>query len=219
MTTIPEGAILQRDKKTYAIVPRTPAGLLTPDVLDAISRVCRKYDIPAIKITSGQRMALIGMEADKVEPIWEELKLEVGRATELCVHYVQACPGIEYCKLGLQDSLKLGIEIEQMFHEEPFPAKVKFGVSGCPMCCAESYLRDVGVIGTKSGYTVVVGGNSGGKPRIADVLAESLDRDEVFAIIRKFMEFYRAESGKRLRVSKFINKVGIDAVRAAIFSE
>ena len=30
MADHPKGAILQRDKQTYAIVPRTPVGILTP---------------------------------------------------------------------------------------------------------------------------------------------------------------------------------------------
>ena len=62
MSEHPTGAILQRDKKTYAIVPRTPVGLVTPDDLEALAGVARKYDIPIIKITSGQRFALVGPE-------------------------------------------------------------------------------------------------------------------------------------------------------------
>lgn len=216
MSDEPRGAILQRDKQSYAIVPRTPCGLLTPDVLDAISRVCRKYEVPIIKITSGQRMALVGMKKDDVEAIWEELRLDVGRAVELCVHYVQACPGTAVCRFGLQDSLGLGLEIEEMFVGEDFPAKVKFGISGCPLCCGESYLRDVGVIGTKKGWTLVVGGNSGGHPRIGDVVAEELGKDQIMDLIRRFMKLYREQSGKKLRVSKFVEKTGIEAIKQAL---
>ncbi|MFV0420774.1 NAD(P)/FAD-dependent oxidoreductase [Oleidesulfovibrio sp.] len=216
MTATPDGAILQRDKETYAIVPRTPAGLMTPDQLDAISRVARKYSIPILKITSGQRFALVGMKAEDVEPIWDELSMDIGRATELCVHYVQACPGNSVCKLGVDDSLGLGLEIEKMFQEEPFPAKVKFGVSGCPLCCAESLVRDIGLIATKKGWTVAVGGNSGSKPRVADVIATELSKDETLDLIRRFAEYYRGNSGKRLRVSKFVEKVGIDEIKAAL---
>lgn len=215
-TPEPRGAILQRDKQTYAIVPRTPCGMLTPEILDAISRVARKYGIPIIKITSGQRLALVGMTAEQVEPIWEDLRMDVGRAVELCVHYVQACPGTAVCKLGLQDSLGLGIEIEQTLAEQPFPAKVKFGVSGCPMCCGESYLRDVGLVGTKRGWNVIVGGNSGGHPRIGDVLAEDLTREAALDLVQRFMQMYRDNSGKRLRVSKYVEKTGIEAIRAAL---
>jgi NAD(P)H-nitrite reductase large subunit len=47
-----QGAFVQRDKQTYAIVPRMPMGLVTPDVLETIAAVARKHQIPIIKITS-----------------------------------------------------------------------------------------------------------------------------------------------------------------------
>ena len=64
MPDIPTGAILQRDKETYAIVPRTPVGLVTPEDLEGIVKVARKYSIPVIKITSGQRFALVGIQKE-----------------------------------------------------------------------------------------------------------------------------------------------------------
>ncbi|MFH1540194.1 MAG: NAD(P)/FAD-dependent oxidoreductase, partial [bacterium] len=45
----PNGAILQRDKKSFAIIPRTPLGLVTPDTLERIAAVARKYEVPIIK--------------------------------------------------------------------------------------------------------------------------------------------------------------------------
>lgn len=212
----PKGAILQRDKKTYAIVPRTPVGLVTPDVLEALARVGRKFEIPVMKITSGQRIALVGLEEEQVDAVWDDLKMDIGPAVGLCVHYVQACPGTEVCKFGLRDSLGLGLELEQMFVGKELPAKMKVGVSGCTMCCAESYVRDVGLIGKRSGWTMVVGGNASGRPRIADVLAEDLTRSEVIELVGRFMDYYRDNSNKRSRSSMLLKKVGIDAVKAAI---
>ena len=81
MPDIPKGAILQRDKETYAIVPRTPVGLVSPEDLERIVKVTRKYRIPVIKITSGQRFALVGMKKDDVDKIWEDLGMDVGKAT------------------------------------------------------------------------------------------------------------------------------------------
>ena len=71
MTDHPKGAILQRDKQTNAIVPRTPVGMLTPDDLESLASVARKYQIPVIKITSGQRFALVGIKKEDVERIFE----------------------------------------------------------------------------------------------------------------------------------------------------
>ncbi|BDQ32582.1 nitrite/sulfite reductase domain-containing protein [Pseudodesulfovibrio portus] len=213
---LPKGAILQRDKRTYAIVPRTPVGLVTPEVLEALARVGRKYEIPVMKITSGQRIALVGLEEEQVDQVWEDLKMDVGPAVGLCVHYVQACPGTAVCKLGVRDSLGLGLELEEMFVGKELPAKLKVGVSGCPMCCAESFVRDVGLIGKPKGWTMVVGGNASGRPRIADVLAEQLTRGEAVELVQRFLDFYAENGGKRARSATMLRKIGIDAVKEAI---
>ena len=212
----PRGAILQRDKKSYAIVPRTPVGLVSPEVLEAISSVVRKYKLPITKITSGQRLALIGMQRDEVDRIWNELKMEVGPAIELCVHYVQACPGTEVCKFGVRDSLGMGLKLEKLYVGMDLPAKVKIGVSGCPFCCAESYVRDIGLIGKKKGWLVTFGGNSGGRPRIGDILAEKLDDAEAVTLVQRCLEFYRDNVEKKLRTARLVEKIGIEAIKQAV---
>jgi NAD(P)H-nitrite reductase large subunit len=213
----PRGAILQRDRKTYAIVPRTPVGLISSEVLTAISSVIRKYQIPITKITSGQRLALIGMNREEVDQIWHELKMEVGPAVELCVHYVQACPGTEVCKFGVRDSLGLGLELEKLYVGMDLPAKVKIGVSGCPFCCAESYVRDIGLIGKKKGWVVSFGGNSGGRPRIGDVIAENVSDADAVKLVRQCLEYYRDNVTKKIRTARFVEKVGIETIKKSLF--
>lgn len=210
------GAILQRDKKTYAIVPRTPVGLVTADILETIAKVVRKYQIPIVKITSGQRLALVGLEPEQLEPVWKELGTGIGQATDLCLHYVQACPGNSVCKFGVNDSLGLGLELERDLSGMEFPAKLKVGVSGCPMCCGESYLRDLGFFAKNKGWTVVVGGNAGGRPRIGDVLASDLSREEAVALGLQFLRHYQEKGNPRERTARFLQRVGIEAVKAAI---
>ena len=211
-----DGAILQRDKETYAIVPRTPLGIVTPQVLESIAQAIKKYNIPVVKITSGQRMALVGLKETDVAPAWKDLGMDVGRATELCVHYAQACPGTAVCRFGVQDSLGLAMELEKLFIGMELPAKVKFGVSGCPMCCGESYVRDVGVLGKKKGWTLIFGGNSGGRPRIGDVVAENLGKEETIDLIKKCLEYYAANGKKKERTARFMERIGIDALKEAI---
>lgn len=212
----PRGAILQRDKETYAIVPRTPAGLVSPEILEAISSVVRKYNIPITKITSGQRLALVGIKREDVDHIWQDLKMDAGAAVELCVHYVQACPGTAVCKFGVRDSLGMGLQLEKLFIGMDLPAKVKIGVSGCPFCCAESYVRDIGLIGKKNGWIVTFGGNSGGKPRVGDVIAENVSDVEVVALVQRCLKYYRDNVEKKLRTARFVDKIGIEAIKQAI---
>jgi len=214
----PRGAIIQRDRETYAIVPRTPAGLVSPEHLENIVAVVRRYNIPVIKMTSGQRMVLVGIKEEDVENIWNELGMTVGEATAPCVHYVQACPGTVVCKYGNQDSLTLGLELEEIFLGMDLPAKLKMGVSGCPRCCGESYLRDVGVMGSAKGWTVIFGGNSGGRPRIGDVMAKDLATDDAKDLVRRLLEYYRDNGKPRERTARFVERVGVDAIRKDVLA-
>lgn len=216
MSDAPKGAFVQRDKVTYAIVPRTPMGLVTPEILENIAQVSKKYGIPIIKITSGQRFALVGMKPEMVEEIWTDLGMDVGPAVELCVHYVQACPGTAVCKFGIQDSLGLGGKLEQIFVGKDTPAKAKIGISGCPNNCGESYVRDFGAFGRKSGWTVIFGGNSGGRPRIGDVLAEGLNDEQVVELAKKCFDYYTANARPKERTARFIDRIGIEEFKKAV---
>jgi NAD(P)H-nitrite reductase large subunit len=216
MNIEPKGVVLQRDKETYAIFPRMPVGLLTPENLDKLTLVVKKHGIPIVKVTSGQRIALFGIKGEDVEEIWRELTMETGKPTKFCVHYVQACPGTHVCSLGVQDSLGLGLELEKLFFGMELPAKMKIGVSGCSMTCGESFVRDIGVQGKKDGWTFIFGGNSGGHPRIGDVLAEDLTTDQVLELAKKSMEYYQANGKKRERTARFIERTGIEAMKIAL---
>lgn len=214
----PRGAILQRDRASYAIVPRTPAGIISPEHLENIIKVVRRYNIPVIKMTSGQRMVLVGIKEEDIENIWNELGMTVGQATAPCLHYVQACPGTVTCKYGKQDSLGLGIEVEDIYQEMNLPAKLKIGVSGCPRCCGESYLRDVGIVGDAKGWNVIFGGNSGGRPRIGDVVAKNLTKEEAIDLTRRLLEYYQKNARSGERTARFVERVGFDAIRRDVLA-
>jgi len=173
-------------------------------------------EAPIIKITSGHRLALVGMKGEVVNDIWEDLGMDMGKATELCLHYVQACPGNAVCKFGVQDSLGLGIEIENFFLGMELPAKVKIGVSGCPFCCGESFVRDIGILAKKKGWTLVFGGNSARRPRVGDIIAEDISREEVITLTKSCLEYYAANGKKKERTARFVERIGIEQIKSDI---
>lgn len=213
---VPKGAIPQRGADSYAIIPRLPSGVITADQLEALARAIRQYEIPIAKLTSGQRIALVGIKAGDVPGVWAGIGMGEGRAVKHGVHYVQACPGTAACGYGQQDTLGLGARLEELFDGLDLPAKVKVGVSGCPMCCGESFVRDIGLIGRKNGWTVVFGGNAGGRPRVGDELACGLDADQALALVGRVLEHYRENAKKCQRTARFVEARGIAGVHAAL---
>ncbi|MEN2259307.1 hypothetical protein AAIB48_17860 [Paraclostridium benzoelyticum] len=93
-----KGAVLQRDKKTYAIAPHVPAGLITSDQLRKLADVADKYNVQAIKITAAQRIALVGLEENDIDSAWQDLGMKPGAAIGLCVRSIKTCPGTSFVK-------------------------------------------------------------------------------------------------------------------------
>ena len=195
---------------TYNVLPGTKMGLLSTEYLEKVTEIAKKHNIPFFKITSAQRLAIVGHTQETAEQIWQELGENTGPKKPVGIHYIQACPGIKWCKYGRQDSLELGEKLEKAFADLPLPAKTKVGISGCSLNCCESYVRDIGVFGKKNGWTLVFGGNGGGCPRIADIVAENLSDDEVIELVGKCLEFYRENARKMERTGRFMHRTDID---------
>jgi NAD(P)H-nitrite reductase large subunit len=211
-----KGAILQRDKETYAIAPHIPGGITDTATLRKICDVADKYKVQAVKITSAQRIALVGIKEEDLDDVWADLAQTPGAAIGLCVRSVKICPGTTFCKRGLQDSVGLGLKIDSIYHAMELPNKMKMGVSGCLLCCAESWVKDIGVMGTPKGWKIMVGGNAGIRPRLADVLVEEVaTQEEVLTIVEKIISYYKA-SPKKERIGRIIEEIGIDKFREGV---
>ena len=77
-------------------------------------------------------------------------------------------------------------------------------------------MRDFGAFGKKSGWTVIFGGNSGGKPRIGDVIAERLSNEEVIDLAKRCFGYYAADGKKKERTARFIERIGIEEFKKTV---
>ncbi|OPX65604.1 NAD(P)/FAD-dependent oxidoreductase [Methanoregula sp. PtaB.Bin085] len=218
MTGSTKGALLQRDGKRYAVVTRMPAGIVTPDDLEKIAGIGRKYRVPMLKITSGQRFALIGLEPGDVADVFQELGPLAQPESAPCVKFVQACLGTEMCRYGNQDSIGLARALEERFRDQTFPAKIKIGVSGCQRCCGESQIRDLGIMGTNRGWTVFFGGNAGRKARIGDIVASDLTAAEVMDCAGRLLEYYQRNAHAKERTARFMERIGMETLKSELLT-
>lgn len=214
-----KGAILQRDKTTYAVAPHLPCGVVTPEALRKLADVAEKYGCAAVKVTSAQRIALVGLKEEDVDAVWQDLGMDPGAAVGLCVRSVKACPGTTFCKRGQQDSLGVGMKLDELYHGMELPGKLKFGVSGCMNQCAETCIKDIALVGKPKGWTVMVGGCGGARPRLAETLTEGLSTEDALALVEKVIGYFRENATPRERLGRTIDRVGGDAFRAAVLGE
>ncbi|MBW6409310.1 NAD(P)/FAD-dependent oxidoreductase [Clostridium weizhouense] len=211
-----KGAVLQRDKETYAIAPHLTAGLITPGQLRTIADVADKYNVAAIKVTGAQRIALVGIKEDEIDVVWKDLGMKAGAAVGLCVRSVKICPGTTFCKKGLQDSVAIGSKLDNLYHGKDLPNKLKIGVSGCPQSCADNHIKDIGLFGSGKGWIVQIGGKGGIKPRLADKIAMNVQEDRLFDLVEKIIEVYANNATARERLGDYIDRVGLEEVKRQI---
>ncbi len=211
-----KGAIIQRDKKSFAIAPHLPCGVTTPDQLRTIADIAEKYDAAAIKVTSASRIAIVGIKEDDIDNAWKDLGIPVGHAVGLCVRSIKACPGTTFCRLGTQDSLGMGMKLDELYHGMDLPSKTKMGVSGCNNQCAENCIKDVSLVGKKKGWILYVGGKGTGKPRLADKFAEELSSEQALDLVDKVISYYKENAKKFERMGKMIDRIGLDTLKDAV---
>jgi NAD(P)H-nitrite reductase large subunit len=214
---IPEkGAIVQRDGETYAIKVHMPGGFTNPEELRRVADVAERHGIPEIKITIAQRIALFGIPEEKLDAIRADLgDLDEG-AVGLCIRYVKMCPGATWCKRAQRVTKDIGMEMDRRYHRLKVPWKFKMSVSGCPNDCSESFIRDLGLIGGPGGWKILVGGNGGSRPRMAQLLVEEVATDEeALAVVERLVAWLTAAE-KKCRLGKVIEEMGIEAFRKEV---
>ncbi|WP_247664472.1 nitrite reductase large subunit NirB [Ideonella alba] len=215
-------ANIQKDG-TYSVVPRVPAGEITPAQLITIGQIAQRHKLYT-KITGGQRIDLFGAQAHELPQIWRELVdagFESGHAYGKALRTVKSCVGSTWCRYGVQDSVGMALRLEHRYKGLRAPHKIKFGVSGCTRECAEAQGKDVGVIATERGWNLYVCGNGGMKPRHAELLASDLDEAGLIRAIDRFLMFYIRTADRLQRTSTWRDNLegGLDYLKAVVMQD
>ncbi|MFF2270833.1 nitrite reductase large subunit NirB [Agromyces sp. NPDC058136] len=215
-------ANMQKDG-TYSVVPRIPAGEITPEKLAVIAAVAQEFGLYT-KITGGQRIDLFGARLDQLPEIWRQLVdagFESGQAYGKALRNVKSCVGSTWCRYGVQDSVAMAIRLELRYRGLRSPHKLKFGVSGCARECAEARGKDVGVIATDQGWNLYVGGNGGFQPAHAQLLASDLDDETLIRYIDRYLMYYIRTADRLQRTARWMEDLegGLEHVREVVVDD
>jgi nitrite reductase (NADH) large subunit len=212
-------ANIQRDG-TFSVVPQMKGGVTTPAQLRRIADVAEKYEVPMVKVTGGQRIDLLGVRKEDLPAMWDDLGMPSGYAYGKSFRTVKTCVGSDFCRFGLGDSTRLGIDLETRFQGIESPAKMKLAVVGCPRNCAEAYVKDVGVVAVGNGrWEVYVGGAAGASVRKGDLLATVDSPEAVITLAGRFMQYYRENANWLERTYDFVPRIGLEKIKAVLLDD
>ncbi len=211
-------ANIQKDG-TYSVVPRMFGGVTNAAELRRIADVVDKYQVPMVKVTGGQRIDLLGIRKDDLPKVWQDLDMPDGHAYGKSIRTVKTCVGKEFCRFGTQNSTQLGIDLEKALFGMYSPHKVKLAVSACPRNCAESGIKDVGIIGVDSGWELYIGGNGGIKTEAGEFFVKVQTAEDVAEYSFAFLQLYREEGFYLERTVHYLQRVGLDYIKKAVLED
>ncbi len=211
-------ANIQKDG-TYSVMPRMWGGETSAAELRRIADVVDKYKIPGVKVTGGQRIDLLGVKKEDLQGVWNDIAMPCGHAYGKSLRTVKTCVGSEWCRFGTQDSSQLGRDLERALWRMYAPHKVKLAVSGCPRNCAESGIKDVGIIGVDSGWEIHIAGNGGIKTEVAHFFTKVKTAEEVMEVSGAFLQLYREEGWYLERTTHYVARVGLEHVKKKVLED
>lgn len=192
----------------FPVTPHIPGGLTTPQQLRQIADMADQYG-GSLKIV-GNTITIIGLSLADGEKAIAELGCQKESFIAKAVRSVSFCPGKPHCPRALQDSSALGLALDKEFFGQELPGKLRIAVSGCPNCCVEPLVKDIGMYGTAKGYTLAVGGSSGFHAQVASIAGEKVPAEEIPVIISTMLDYYRTHGKSKERLGEVIDRLGLD---------
>ena len=211
MTATP-GLMIQKDG-SYALTMECPNGCVDPGLLEKVAQAAKEQNA-IVHLTTAQKMMFLGLSEQKAKALMDALE-DAGavfrKARDLS--HPRVCVGKPFCKLAFQDTFELGDILYKELAREPIPPKLKVAVSGCPACCSWANLMDLGFMGVRSGYKVLIGGKGGAAPKIGQEIGTITSPQEAVDILKKLAQLFSEEVKKKSRVDRVVSKIGIEEIK------
>lgn len=208
-------ANIQKDG-TFGVIPRMRGGQTSAAQLRKIAEVAERYEVPLVKVTGSQRLGLYGVKKEDLPKVWDELDMVAAEAYAKAFRSVKTCVGKQFCRFGTQDSMALGVKIEERYEYIDTPHKFKVGISACPRSCVESAVKDFGVIGVENGFQIYIGGNGGTDVKEAQLLTTAETEEEVIEICGAMIQYYRETGIYAERTAPWLERLGFETVQAIL---
>jgi sulfite reductase (ferredoxin) len=174
-------------------------------VLTALGDLVEAHGVDGVRLTSYQKLVVIGVDEEKVEDVVAALdRIGLAARPSNWRRSTMACTGIEFCKLAIVDTKQrahdLVAELERRFPDLDTP--ISINVNGCPNACARTQIADIGLKGQLvmdgdgqqvEGFQVHLGGGIGlintlgKKLRAHKVTSSGLD-DYVTNVVQAYLD-------------------------------
>jgi ferredoxin-nitrite reductase len=223
------GVFPQKQKGLHYIGACVPVGQITPKQMIRLAEIADLYGSGEVRLTVWQNAIIPNVAEGFVTTARKALK-KAGFDTEQS--HVRsgliACTGNSFCKFAQADTKGHALALAEYLEKRvPLDQPVNIHLTGCPNSCAQHYMGDVGLLGTKvkrsgetlDGYHVFLGGGFGKNQAIGRQVFSSIPHDELPPLLEKILRGYlrRREVGESFQA--FTTRHDLNTLQAIFSNE
>jgi ferredoxin-nitrite reductase len=202
-----------------------PVGRLTCDQMRGLASLARRYGSGTIRLTVWQNLLVSDIPAEDVDRVKREVEaMGLGWSATAVRAGLVACTGNAGCRFSASDTKRHAARIAEHLDASGLvlDRPINIHLTGCHHSCAQHYVGDVGLLGTKvaagedmiEGYHLVVGGGVGDDQCLAREVLCDVPAADVAPLLERLLGAYlRRRSGPEETFARFTRRLSVDELR------
>ncbi|MGA9671708.1 MAG: NirA family protein [Terracidiphilus sp.] len=186
----------QRQPGLHYIGISVPVGRLPADQIHALADIAEHYGSGEVRLTVWQNLLIPNILSDHLETVQAAIRavgLDYTAGTVLSG--TVACTGNRGCRFAASDTKTHAVHLANILDSRfTIEQPVNLHVTGCPHSCAQHYIGDIGLLGTKvageEGYQVFLGGGSDQDQGLARELIAAIPYSQLPPIMERLFSEY-----------------------------
>lgn len=199
--------ITRDNKKKKSLTVLLSAGRLPLEILKGVHTLAEEYGL-TVYLSTLQNIRLTDIDP-AVEPDVRARLRAAGASFKRPGMFPvpRVCVGKNHCNLGIIDTEDVSkVILERFRSKKQTKPKFKIAISACTLCCSGPMTSDIGIVATRKGLNVYVGGKGGSHPLVARRIARDLTVDDVVDLLEELVAYHDQKTKKKQRFYKLLEE-------------
>ncbi len=223
------GVYPQKQRGLNYVGALLPVGQITPKQMIRLAEIADLYGSGEVRLTVWQNFILPNVADAYVETVSKALK-KMGFSTEHS-HLrggLIACTGNSYCKFAQSNTKGHAAALADYLEKRvALDGPINIHFTGCPNSCAQHYMGDIGLLGTKTkvggesveGYHVFVGGGFGKHQAVGRQVFTGLAFEDLKLTMEKMLRGYLRKRAGGETFQAFTQRHDLNTLQAIFSNE
>ncbi|HEY2329891.1 MAG TPA: NirA family protein, partial [Verrucomicrobiae bacterium] len=202
-----------------------PVGHISPKQMLRVAELADLYGSGEVRLTVWQNF-IIPNVPDAFVPTLKRALEKAGLPVKQSniASGVIACTGNSYCKFAQANTKGHALDLIRHLEKKlELDQPVNIHVTGCPNSCAQHYMGDIGLLGTKvrgeDGYHVFVGGGFGKNQAVGRQVFSGVSVGELPGTVEKMLKVYLKHRAGRESFQQFSTRHDLNALQVLFSNE